>query len=274
MANKRQKKKATKKTWRNDPDIQDIFKKKTKNVKSKISRTKKTHGIDLSKEVELKTLDDFRTRRQFYNYIKELEKVTSRSNKKFQFVKNENGISASKQEIEELKKNTIEAQKYTDKMKAEIENKPFFSSGKKQGTVGEQRPNASGLTRPEDFDFSKIKSRKQFEYKKEKMRERASLEYYENRTEEMQQNFMKRLLEAYNSDAQTVVDELKKVSPDDFYEMYLMFDEFDFNLYYPIEGVEDDHEKNLQQLESYIEMYRKGEINLDMKELGKKKKKK
>jgi hypothetical protein len=83
----------------------------------------------------------------------------------------------------------------------------------------------------------------------------------------MKVNFLEQLNEAFNSDADTLTDKIKKMPAQDFYELYLMFDEFDFNIFYPVDGIEDDnsHLRQVNQMESYVDRYFNGRIDMDFR---------
>lgn len=246
------------------------YAKLVRNTKAKIGRTAKNYGIDLSTEIKIPSLESFTNRSQFNEFKRQQESFTSRANTKYQFKKNEFGVVASKKEINEIKQNTKKAQRIADQLTKEAAKKPFISGGKEQGTVGQRmqqmgRPNTAGITRPTDFDFDKVRSKQQLEKKRENIKERANAQFFDKRMEQMKDNFLTLLEQSFNSDANKLVEKLKGVPADDFYEMYLMFDEFDFDLYYVTEFQGQSHDNQIKQLDSYIDRYYAGNLNMDMK---------
>lgn len=243
-----------------------------RNSKAKINRIRKKFNLDLSNEIELPSIESFSSRKQFNEWKQEISSFTNRNNRNYQFVKNPYDVVASKKEIAEIERATKQAQRIAKKLQEEAKNKPFISGGKEQGTVGQQmlqmgKPNTAGITIPPDFDFNRIRNKEQLKSKKENMEKRSNPEYFDRRMETMKNNFMELLHSAFNSDADYLVEKLKDIPASDFYEMYLMFDEFSFNEYYQMEGIEDDSASlnDLRKMESYVEMYENGRINFDLK---------
>lgn len=244
-----------------------------KNSKSKINRTRKKYGVNLDDVIELPSIEEFQTRKQFNEWKERASSFTNRNNLHYQFVKNVYDVVASKKEINDIERATKKAQKIAIKLSEDAKNKPFISGGKEQGTVGQQmlqmgKPNTAGIVIPPDFNFNKIRHQDQLKAKKENMEKRSNPDYFDKRMEKMKLNFMELLHNAFNSDADDLVDKLKDIPASDFYEMYLMFDEFSFNEYYQMEGIEGDDASlnDLRKMESYIEMYEQGRINMDLKD--------
>lgn len=244
-----------------------------RNAKAKINRTIKKYGVDLSGELEIKGIDSFKSRKEFNEWKSKAKSLTNRNNSKFQFVKNDYGVVASKKEISQIKRNTKTAQRIADKMIKKAEKLPFISGGKEQGTVGQRmmqmrRPNAAGITRPTDFDFEKIRSRDYLETKKESAEKRIDPEYYDKRMENMRNNFLDLLELSLNSDADVLIEKLKMMPVNDFYEMYLMFDEFDFDMY-DSEGIETmndgEAERHVSKMLNNVDRYFEGKLNFDMR---------
>jgi hypothetical protein len=241
-----------------------------RNTKAKIKRAAKNYGIDISKDIVIPKLSDFKTRKEFNEFKEKQKSFTSPSNLKYQFVKNEHGVVASKAELNEIKRNTKRAQEIADKLRKEAVRKPFISGGKKQGTVGQRmmqmnKPDTAGISRPPDFDFNKIRNKRDLERKKDNVEKRSKEDFFDKRMEQMKKNFIALLELSFNSDAERLIEKLEGIPPEDFYEMYLMFDEFDFDLYYTQDFNGQSHDSQIRQLESYIDRYYNGNINMDLK---------
>ena len=147
------------------------YRRLVRNSKAKIRRTSKNYGVDLSDEVELPSLDQFKTRKEFNEWKESVSNFTNRANTEYQFKKNEYGVVASKKEINQIERDTKRAQKIAEELQKKASEKPFISGGKEQGTVGQRmmqmgKPNTAGIYRPPDFNFDKIRSKKQLEEKK------------------------------------------------------------------------------------------------------------
>ena len=237
-----------------------------RNSKAKIRRTNKNYGIDLTSEIELPSMESFKTRNEFNKWKGEVKKFTNRANANYQFKKNEYGVVASVKEINEIKKNTKKAQKIAEKLQKEVANKPFISGGKEQSTIGQQmmmmgKPNTGGIYRPPDFNFDKIRSRKHLEEKKENIEERADPRFIDKRSEKLKNTYMQMVSQAYNSDADELISELEKISATDFYELFLMHEELQFDYEY----TEEQSEANLAKKMAIIERYKSGKINMDLR---------
>lgn len=235
-----------------------------KNTKAKIRRTDKNYGIDLSDQIELPPLESFQTRAEFNEWKEKQSSFTNRANLNFQFKKNEYNVVASKKRLNEIERNVKRAQELADKKIEQYENKPFISGGKEQGTVGMQRPNKTGIYRPNDFVFEDVRSQRRLDEIEETMWAKADPIYYDERNKRMQDNFITSLTGSFNTLADDLIDEIKKIHPDAFYQIYLMFDEFDFD-YFDTEGnnVEAD-ESSIGQMMKYIKRYQEGRLDDDL----------
>lgn len=231
------------------------YQRQMRNTKAKIRRVEKNYGVDLSSKIDMPSLESFESRSEFNQWVKKAERFRNRAVTDYQFVKNEYGVVASKKQLNKIERKTRKAQKLADEKISELEDKPFYSGGKEQGTVGLQRPAKSGIYRPHDFDFSKVRSRQRLREIEGAMDKKSDESYYDERSKRMQDNFIEALEGSFNSLADELIDKIKKVPPDDFYQLYLMFDEFDF-IYFDTEGqsVESD-ETSIGQMMKYIERY-------------------
>jgi hypothetical protein len=243
-----------------------------RNSKAKISRTKKNYGIDLSNEVDLPSLESFQTRKEYNEWRDKLQSFTNRHNQRYQFVKNKHGIVATQSELTKIELANAREIRIAEKIINEAKKKPFIQGGEVQGTQEQRmlqmgRPNAGGINKPKKFDFNKMRTRRDLEKRKERAEERGSVRYYNKRMEKMKSSFIDQLNEAFNSDADSLVDKIKRMPAQDFYEMYLQFDEFDFNIFYPTDGIDDDgsHLRQVRQMEGYADDYFQGKIDMDFR---------
>lgn len=237
-----------------------------KNTKAKINRTSKNYGVDLSGDIDVPKLENFKTRGEFNTWKEKAKSFNSRYNTRYQFQKNKHGVVASKKEINEIKKATKQAQRIAENLKKKTAKKPFISGGKKQGTLGQRmmqmgKPSVDNIHVPKDFDFSKIRSPKHLEEKKTNMFERADPNFVNIRSERLKENYYKTLADHFNSDADHLIDEIKDIPADDFFELYLMYDEFQFDFIY----TEEQTQATLTKLESVIEQYKDGKVNMDLR---------
>ena len=80
----------------------------------------------------------------------------------------------------------------------------------------------------------------------------------------MIENFIDILKLSFHSGADELIEELKKINPDDFYEMYLMFDEFDFSLFDSEGQMLGADEGTIAQMLSYAKAFNNGELDLSL----------
>lgn len=241
-----------------------------RNAKAKVSRTKKNYGIDLSSNIEIPKIDDFSTRTEFNEWKNHHVSFTNRNNLTYQYKKNKYDVVASKKEINKITRDTKKAQTIAQNLINKQEDKPFIQGGKQYGTVGDRTrhmsaPDVTGIHVPKDFKFEDVRNKGRLDTLKESREKRATPEHYDNKMEDMKNNFISILEQSFNSNADELVDKLKDVNPHDFYDMYTRFSEFDFKLF-DSEG--EDVMASLGEIErmiGYVDKYKAGEYNQDLK---------
>jgi hypothetical protein len=235
--------------------------------------------VDVSAEIELPELSDIQTRKEFNRITQHLSSFTNKNNQRYQFRKNEHGVVASKAEINKITRENKRARRLADQETKKIENLPFVSRGKKtEMTAGERRkmlryPTTAGISKPEVFDFSKIQSQHELDYVKRKNEAKSTPVFYDEKLIQFKKNWIAMMEQGFHGEEDDIVDKLKSLPPDVFYEIYQMFDEFDFR-YYDSEnqgGINDKNRGNLEIIEGYLNDYFLGNLNLDLKEVGKRK---
>lgn len=240
-----------------------------RNAKAKIDRVKKNYGIDLSSSVRVPSLGEFSNKEEFEQWKHDMSWFTNRSNTKYQFKKNEHNIVADKRTLNEIKRlKKIEKIHYEKKVK-ELENKPFIVSGEVVSTQGQRaqmmaKPTIGGLHPVKEFDFSKVRSQRELKRALESARKRSKPNYYAERTEKMKRNFIESVQFAFNSEADKIVDMLEYISADDFYELFNMYDTFDFKLYSSENSGGADDTADLEEMQEYLEDFLAGGIDMDL----------
>lgn len=246
-------------------DIQE-YKRLARNSKAKIKRTLKNYGVDLTGEINIPEMQEFKTRKEFNKWKDDVKKFTNRGNDKYQFKKNKYGVVASVAEINEIKKATKKAQKIAKKIEKENAAKPFMSGGQDTGTLGQRqqlmgKPNVGGIYVPPDFDFEKMNTKRRLDLKKQSMLERSDPKFLDKRQVKMKENYIKGIEENFNSLGDDVVKMVKSIPADDFFEMFLTNDELEFSWIY----TEEDVEAHVERIKSVLEKYFSGNVNLDLK---------
>lgn len=246
-------------------DIKE-FKRLAKNTKTKINRTFKNYGIDLSGEIEIpKSVNEFKTRAEFNAWKEKSRQLTNRNNTEYQFRKNKYGVVASVKEINEAKRRTKRAQRVAKDLIKKSAKKDFLVNGKKVSTVGQRMQqmgkNAGEIHIPPNFNFDTIVNRKHFNEKMENLEERSKPNFLDIRSERLKQNYIKLLGGAYNSDADELIQRIEAIPSTDFFELFLMHEELQFDFEY----TEEQTEANLNKKISIIERYEHGKIKMDLK---------
>jgi len=247
------------------------FQRLSKNAKSKVRRTKKTYGVDLQGVVETpKNIESFQTRKEFNEWKKSVNSFTNRGNLNYQFMKNQHGLVITKKTFQEAMRNEKLGAKYAKQKKKEFMDRPFYSGGQKQLLTVEQyqnmfkRPDILGYENPMGFNFDNIDRPSRLERKLENLEKRAQPDFFDERMKTMKDNYMQALQTTFNSDADFLIEKFKDIPAQDFYEMYLMFDEMNFDYHYT-EDKESPTSGRLGMINEYVDKYQKGEIDMSLK---------
>lgn len=302
MANKRQKKKQSKKATQKtsirglkQTEI-DEFRKRKKYVQNKLRRIHKEFGnkvVIMIKERDEKgnikkngevyyrevepeflmntpKLEDFKSKKELKDWLDRARKFTDRSYKRFQFSKNEEGVIASKQVLERANQNSDIAIESAKKL---IESKKNIELEGGRQTIGERlpmmgKPNVGGFTVPKEFDFENVPSQKRLIEKLERLeKRRKKAEYFKWRNGVYKDNFMLRIERTFNSLGQDVVDMLRFMKEDDLFDLSLRpeFEHaFDINEY-GSDGNKNNDTEHLERLREYLSEYYLDGIDFDLK---------
>ena len=131
--------------------------------------------------------------------------------------------------------------KHADKAKAEaqrqidkIKDLPVIIDGEQHGTVADReiaRPDseAFGVYFPSDFDIDNFTTPEAVEKRIEKDKQRSDPEYFDKRKEQMQENFIS-IFDGQdpNEVPPEIVQMLREMTADEFYEFYWMFPDMSF----------------------------------------------
>lgn len=230
-----------------------------RNAKAKIRRTNKNYGVDLTGEIKIPNIGNIETREQFKKFKDDVKAFTNRNNSRFQFKKNDYGVVANKRELNEIARNTKRAQDIADRFNTKISKQPEI----KQRMAQMARPeNATGVSRPNDFDFSKIQSGKRLKEIAENMKKRADEKFVDERMEKFRDIYMEMISKTFNNEADELIEKFKDMPIDDFYELYLMnLQDMDIDWYY----TDELGSNHLEKLSSIVEKYEEGQVNMDLK---------
>lgn len=247
-------------------------------TKGKIARTRKKYGIgkfeytdkdgNVSK-IEVPKLDSFSSRKEFNEWKEKAESFTNRYNLNYQYRKNDYGVVATKKEISEIQRNTKIAQREADRRNKQIEKLPYRHQGKTIGTVGQEAMRFSkpkfGYNRPNDFDFSKTRTRRALEVKKKSMSEKADYRNFDKKSIRMKENFMKALESIFGEDVDDVLAIIGSMPPDEFFAIYdIENDIFDFDLYDSDQDVTNFIQGKLNGIRNVLDDYVNGGYASDL----------
>ena len=238
------------------------FAKLTANARRKVKRINKNYGIDLTSEVTLPKIQSFQTRKQYNQWKEQVQSFTNRANLDYQYVKNPFGTVASKKELNEMKRKTKVVQDRARKLISGQIDKPWIFKNEVKATQGQRmqmmggQDEAGGVTVPPDFDFNKMRTQRQFRERVEAVDNKMDPEFYDKKMARMQLNFMDILSLSFGEDADELLILLNELTPKEFWEVYQMFEGFDFALY---DSDGQDVDANLGQLhrmENYTEAFK------------------
>jgi hypothetical protein len=228
-----------------------------KNSKAKVKRTFQKYGVDLTEEVSIPSLDSFQTREEFNEWKEKTGSFTNRNNQRFQFVKNEHGVVASKSLLNEISRNRKKEILLAEKKLKEIKSNPVAH----QELLKMAEPQrGGGVHIPKPFNFKEVRSKGRLEDLVESTKRRSDPKFYDKRTNKMYETFIDELEKAFNSDSNWLVDKIKSMSPDEFLDMYKMYPSFDFQIFYILKYVnESEQDKYLREMERDFERYEREE---------------
>jgi len=217
-------------------DIED-YKKIKRNIKSKISRTQKNYGVDISSEIYLPSLESFKTRAEFNEFKEYASKI--KYDQSLQFVKNKQGVVGRKSDINKAirKQNAIINER--KKLKKRIEKLPVIMD-KIQLTIGERQLGLSEKEKrkrgyiavPKKFDFNDMMSQEQYEKRKKQINEKSDYKVNE-KLRDMKANYMRTVNESLNHDGYEIVKAINDMPDIQFYEMYMTNETaFGFEVWY------------------------------------------
>jgi hypothetical protein len=243
-----------------------------KNTRAKINRTQKNYGIDLSNQINIPSLENIKTRKEYNEIVEKMNSFTNRANTYFQFKKNDYGVVASKHDIWEFEQNKKRANRKARREIKKIEDLPMYNDGQQtEETVGQamkkmQRPSPAGISEIKDTKFEEFRSQDSFKKATMKAKKKSEPKYYDKRKETMKANYIKALEKAFNSDAQKLASDINKMSANEFFEMYMQSgDTFDFRLFYVADEYVQPEEEEVEGMQTFYEKFIRGDYNQDLK---------
>jgi hypothetical protein len=232
-----------------------------RNAKNKIKREKKKYGLDRSKEIDIPSLNTIKTRSEFNKLKQNLKKFNVRD----RYVTNEKGVTLTEREIYHAKKLTREAQYIAKKEKKKRDR---LVNKDKNEMKKLKEPSYSNA--PMDFDINSVTSRGYLSKKFERLEHQADPERFKEQSKTMRDNFIQKLKEEFNSDADDLIKKLENMNPDTFYALYEhangtgRSDFFHFDIFYKPTGIVSSEQDPLPRLNRYIKRYEQGKFDNDL----------
>ena len=176
----------------------------------------------------------FKTRKDFNTFKQKVEEVTSRSFKPLQTETSARGIKYPRIMLNIGLKHAGRAKDEAQRQIDKIKDLPIIIDGEERGTVADREiaspdSEAFGVYFPSDFDIDNFTTAQAVEKRIEKDRQRSDPEYYDERKEQMQENFIS-IFDGQdpNEVPPEIVQLLREMTPDEFYEFYWMFPDMSF----------------------------------------------
>jgi len=239
------------------------YKRIIRNMNSKINRTNKNFGVDITSELNMPSLESFKTRKEFNEWVEYGNKL--KYNQSFQFVKNKQGVVARKSDVNKLvrKQNAIinerkKLKKRIDKLPV-IMDKIKLTVGEKQLGLSEKEKRRRGYTRvPKKFNFNEMQSQEMYNKRKKQIEEKSDYKT-EEKLRDMKANYMRTVNESLNHDGYEIVKAINEMPDIQFYEMYMQNEsDFGFEVWYTEE--EDQLYQLGQSLLDLIKQYKPSDM--------------
>lgn len=205
-------------------------------ARAKISRLKKI-GIDVKPFLDFDLNVEFENRKQYNAWKRSIDSFTSRTNVDFKVKKTSNNVPYLPVEQKELSRLTREANKRSKEKREQLmQLEQLDKHGNIVGTVADElsvlKDKETGFVKEvSELTVEDMPNRRVLNKRLDKMRERASNDYYDKRNETMRENYIKLMYQVYHDNADEIVKMINTLSSDDFVEFYLKNRDFQFAWY-------------------------------------------
>lgn len=265
-------------------DIQE-YKRLRTNYRAKLYRIRRKTNFSLPSEEIDKELglqfprvdelaETFKDRKTFNQFKQRVEEVTERTFKPLQIAENKGGMRYPNLIKEFGYRESRKAQKEVDRQIKRYEDLPLIIDGEERGTVGDSQlaltdAERYGIYRPPDFDIDDYIDPQSVEKRIEKDRERQTPEYYDEKKQQMQDNFVS-IFDGRDGVPPEIAEKLKLLTPDEFYEMYLQFPDMNFEDWDSDSGyhITGDEGAWYYKLEQYLDMMLQGQVDTSLSDIG------
>ena len=211
------------------------FSKIWKQTQNKVYYRRKTYGIDFKSSLPIKSKREINnlSTKEIQKINRQLKKINEPKADFFKTVKYERGtFSQSKvAQINSLDEKLLSNQTQIDMQ----DNERYIIIGRdtvSQDTVLSQRlmrkKNLNYITAIQPYDFNQATSEKALDSAIQVRENRLDPEWHRERREIMKENYINSFIDLFNDEADEVVEKLKKISAEDFYDLYWQFEAIDF----------------------------------------------
>ena len=242
----------------------------------RIRYDKDQYGYDSSILVDVQTPDDFRsmTLKEKNQAVKMFQEFNKRGNRDRTFYVNERNVAIPLSTIDRLKEREDELRKKNKIRMETLDKIPYMKDGQETGMSVLQnimmgKAKDVDIHNVKEYDLENAGKPEDVEKAIQTRENRLDPEWIAEKQEMMRDNFISALQQRFNSDADEAVEALKNISPDDFEEIYQMFDEIDF-IYIPSDkddiGEDADY---IDKLMGIFQAYFDGSVDTSLKFLNK-----
>lgn len=223
--------------------------------------------LPIQSKTEIKNLST----KQIQDTNKKLKKITEKDSKFWQTTSFER-VNVPTQKVNEMRKLEKELENIQREIDSKNSNKDFIIGKDIQSDLSvlekklmtKPNPTLTGNVKP--YDFNKAKSLKDIDSALQVRRNRLDPEWIKEKQTIMQTNFINSLILLFNDEADDVVEMLKQVPADDFYDMYEQFESLDFSYIPSNKNTPDESEsENLGVVRDILQSYLDGDVDTSVK---------
>lgn len=196
---------------------------------SKLSQSAKRKGnrlkrnFDLNLTPDIKTIDEFSSRKDFNKYVKQLETFTDRKSHRYR--KNAYGDVFSYDDVRKATQFTKTYNKTREKVASKILGKEFYDRKKASGfSVGESRYSMGDTryynVRPKQFDINNFRSTRALRQFTENTKKAMGKEYLDKINKDYKRRYLKGLKTVFGRSSSELRKHIKDMDVDRFMEIY------------------------------------------------------
>ena len=245
------------------------FSKIWKQTQNKVYYRRKRYGVDFKPSLPIQSKREINhlSTKEIQKINRQLKKINNRKADFFKTVTYERG-TFSQSKVAKI--NSLDEKLYAKQTQIDIQDdKRYIIIGRdtvSQDTVLSQRlmkkKNLNYVTAIKPYDFNQATSEKALDSAIQVRENRLDPEWHRERREIMKENYINSFIDLFNDEADEVVEKLKKISAEDFYDLYWQFEAIDFS-YVPSKQEKPSQElyEEMQLVSQILDDYLEGKIN-------------